>query len=354
MKPVVDKTIYSILAVFVIGMLVLGIIGDRAERADIAQVEQTEGEEVAAPVKTMFSDEDIAKRQEKLESLATENPHLFVFIGLINLAIIFLIFLGVLLNGYLFSRWRKKETVDIRVVNPESAKWGIGDVFRVVLIFLSGAYVFVFIQAVCVKFFPILNNENFRMVFSTVVMNIVGIGILFVFVVKKYHQNIETVGLTEKGFFRSTFYGVAGYIALLPVILVIMVATYFVTKWIKYQPPVQPIVQVFIEEKETSVLWISTIFAAIFGPIAEEVFFRGFVYNAVKKKFGIMVSVFSTAIIFSLLHAHIVGFLPIMVLGVLLAYLYEKTGSLVAPITVHIIHNMGMVVLVFIIRTLGV
>ena len=38
---------------------------------------------------------------------------------------------------------------------------------------------------------------------------------------------------------------------------------------------------------------------------------------------------------------------PGMVLGILLAFLYERTGTLVAPVTVHIMHNFGMVLLVF-------
>ena len=39
-----------------------------------------------------------------------------------------------------------------------------------------------------------------------------------------------------------------------------------------------------------------------------------------------------------------------MILGVLLAYLYETTGSLVASITVHIIHNSIIVGFVFFIK----
>ncbi len=145
-----------------------------------------------------------------------------------------------------------------------------------------------------------------------------------------------------------------GYIALLPVLVFIMLLTFFVTRWLEYHPPVQPIVKVFIEEKETSVLLLSTLFAAIFGPIAEEVFFRGFVYSAIKKNIGVFWGMVITSVIFAFLHAHIVGFLPIMVLGLMLVYLYEKTGSLVAPMVLHMIHNIGTVVLVFIVRYIGI
>jgi membrane protease YdiL (CAAX protease family) len=48
-----------------------------------------------------------------------------------------------------------------------------------------------------------------------------------------------------------------------------------------------------------------------------------------------------------------VGFLPIMALGLLLTYLYEKTGSLVSSMAVHIMHNVAMVILVFLARNIG-
>jgi membrane protease YdiL (CAAX protease family) len=45
--------------------------------------------------------------------------------------------------------------------------------------------------------------------------------------------------------------------------------------------------------------------------------------------------------------------MPIMALGVLLAYLYEKTGSIIPSITVHVIHNVGTVFMVFIAKYLN-
>jgi membrane protease YdiL (CAAX protease family) len=42
-----------------------------------------------------------------------------------------------------------------------------------------------------------------------------------------------------------------------------------------------------------------------------------------------------------------------MILGLLLTYLYERTGTLVSSITVHIIHNLSMVFLVFLVKQAG-
>ncbi|NQT32183.1 MAG: CPBP family intramembrane metalloprotease [Candidatus Omnitrophica bacterium] len=300
------------------------------------------------------SEEDKMKlRQERLEKLSQENPLLYIFIGLFNLLILFAIFIGIILDIYFLMRWIRKDPIGIKITEPGSPLWGIADVIRVAIIFLTCGYLIVIFQGYLEKIFPIFRNENFNLIFSTAVMNVIGIGVILYFIVRKYGQNIKALGLTMKGVVSSIFYAVVGYIFIVPVLIGVMLLTFFIAKLIGYEPPVQPIVQVFMEEKTTSVLWLSVLFAAIFGPIAEEIFFRGFMYSAIKKKFGIFGAMLITSALFSLLHTHIVGFFSIMVLGMLLAYLYEKTGSLVSSITVHIIHNVGMVFMVFLLRSIG-
>ena len=244
--------------------------------------------------------------------------------------------------------------MDIFLCPVEKAKWKLADVFRVILIFLFAGYVFAFVQMFFTTRFPILRNVNFRMVTDTAFMNIAGIAVIFYFVFLKYRQSASAIGLSRVSLKKAVLTAGIGYAAFLPILIAIMMLIFFFVNIIKYEPPVQPIVEVFILEKRASVLWISTLFAAIFGPVAEEIFFRGFLYPAAKKKWGIFAAIMGTSFIFSLLHSHLVGFLPIMALGVLLTYLYEKTGSLLVPITVHVMHNVGMVILVFMTRAIGI
>lgn len=349
---------YTVLAVFVIAINLLVFMGWMAEKAEEREGATLNQEEVIAEEEPqeeetkLFDEADLEARQARLADLAETNPPLYVFIGVFNLGILFVIFLGMIFDVYFLTRWFKKDPVKIRISDKDPPRWNFADVVKVTLIFTSFGYFFIIVQALVAKFFPMLNNENFRMVFNTGVMNLVGISVMVYFVVKKHGQKIRDMGLSLVKWPAGAMYGVIGYIALVPVLLGIMIAIFYVVKLIGYEPPVQPIVEVFMKEKETSILWMSALFAAIFGPIAEEIFFRGFMYPAVKKKFGIFWAMAGTSAIFAFLHAHIVGFLPIMFLGLLLAYLYEKTGSLVAPIVVHVTHNVGMVFLVFMMRYL--
>ncbi len=346
--------LYVALAVFLFTMNFIMFLADRGTEqagagSGTAAVERTD----PAAGMSMFDPESVKAREEKVRQLAARNPVLYLFLGLLNMAMLFALFVGLLLDGYFLARFFRKKPLDIRTAFRETPRWNIADIIRVSLIFLSFGYVFVILQSFATAFLPILLNDNFRMVFNTALMNVVGISVIFHFVIIKYGHSMEAVGLTSKNFAGNVCYAGIGYISLIPVLAAIMILTFFVVNWLKYHPPVQPIVQVLMKEKGTGILWLAAVFAAVFGPVAEEIFFRGFMYSALRKTFGVFRALIITSVIFSVLHAHIVGFLPIMALGILLAYLYEKTGSLVPCISVHILHNLAMIILVFLVRQIG-
>ena len=91
---------------------------------------------------------------------------------------------------------------------------------------------------------------------------------------------------------------------------------------------------------------------AVFGPVIEEVFFRGFLYTALRKRMNILYSILISSCFFSLLHTNPLGFVPILALGMLLAYVREKTGSLVPSIGIHIMHNTALTGMMFFVREL--
>lgn len=352
-----NNKLYAALLAFVLIMNFAALIGVMSEKYSAQETvgieekpvveKKPSGEEKVS----LFNEQNVRESQEKQTLISEKNIFLTMVLAIINMIMLFVILVGLILDVFFVRRlMRKKELISPDAGPREEPGWGMADVAKVCLIFMSSGGVVLFLQDFIAKFFPILKNENFQMIFNTAIMNFAGISVILYFVVKKYGQNLSAIGLTAKNGMKNVFYSLAGYVALVPVLLVVMMLTYFVIKVLKYTPPVQPIVKVLMEEKETSVLLVSTLFAAIFGPIAEEIFFRGFMYSAVKKRFGVFAAMIGTAAIFAVLHGHLVGFLPIMALGLLLAYLYEKTGSLVSSICVHVMHNVATVVLVFIMR----
>jgi hypothetical protein len=53
------------------------------------------------------------------------------------------------------------------------------------------------------------------------------------------------------------------------------------------------------------------------------------------------------AILFSALHLQFYGFLPRMVLGIVLGYLFVRSGSLMVPVVVHFVNNGLAVIIAF-------
>ena len=120
----------------------------------------------------------------------------------------------------------------------------------------------------------------------------------------------------------------------------------------RYDAGEQTVFKMFLFEKNIWFLLFATLMIVIIGPIVEEVFFRGFAYNILKKKWGPEKAMLLTAAVFGGLDANILGFIPILALGLLLAYMYERTGSLISAITIHMLHNFLLLTLLFISRYL--
>ncbi|NQT22555.1 MAG: CPBP family intramembrane metalloprotease [Candidatus Omnitrophica bacterium] len=298
----------------------------------------------------LLNSEKIQERQKKIENLLYTNPPLYLFLAALNLFILLLFLAGLYLDGLMIYKWRKKQHLMKRTFNPAIINWDFIDVIRVSVMFFAFAYVILFLESFLVRRIPCLDNRNFRIIFNTTVMDIAGIVFVLNFVILIYRQRLATIGISLKNFFRNVFYGICGYITIIPILFLIMVITLIILNLFKWSPPVQPIVDLLMKEERIHILVYSSLFAAVAGPIMEEIFFRGFMYSALKKHIGILWSCLVTALIFSFLHAHLVGIAPIMVLGILLAYLYEKTGSLVSSVTVHITHNLVSLGMVFLMK----
>ena len=96
--------------------------------------------------------------------------------------------------------------------------------------------------------------------------------------------------------------------------------------------PDEGIAEVAINLVDPVVLAIALVVVA---PVAEEIFFRGIVYNAWLREYGPRRALIGSAILFALIHGSIFVLLPIFGLGVALALLYRYTGSLPAAMVMH-------------------
>jgi hypothetical protein len=81
---------------------------------------------------------------------------------------------------------------------------------------------------------------------------------------------------------------------------------------------------------------VSTI---VIAPLGEEIIFRGILYPAIKRTGHQQLALWSTAILFGAIHANLGSFIPLTFLAVVLVWLYEYTGNLLACFAVHGLFN---------------
>ena len=87
---------------------------------------------------------------------------------------------------------------------------------------------------------------------------------------------------------------------------------------------------------------------AVFGPACEEIAFRGILYRGYLKSGNALNAVLLSALLFGLIHMNFNQAPYAFALGVAMALLMEATGSLLAPMLMHMIFNAQSVVLMYV------
>lgn len=88
---------------------------------------------------------------------------------------------------------------------------------------------------------------------------------------------------------------------------------------------------------------VAIIILIIIQPIAEEIFFRGFLLDKIASLYGEKIAIISTASFFGIAHLTYGNAYPALmtgIIGILLAYLVIKTKNLYSSITAHILFNV--------------
>jgi membrane protease YdiL (CAAX protease family) len=88
-------------------------------------------------------------------------------------------------------------------------------------------------------------------------------------------------------------------------------------------------------------VWL-TLLAVVAAPLFEEFIFRGVLYRGFRRSFGPLVAAFLSALVFALVHPA-ASALPVFVMALLAALVYERFRWLLAPMLTHFTYNAVMV-----------
>ncbi|MCM3757106.1 CPBP family intramembrane metalloprotease [Sporosarcina aquimarina] len=91
---------------------------------------------------------------------------------------------------------------------------------------------------------------------------------------------------------------------------------------------------------------IGIISAGIVSPVYEEIFYRGFIYRWLRVRLGMKWGIGISSLLFTLAHFPTLNAMPVnFINGVVFAWVYEKTGSVIPPIIIHGVFNTIAVLL---------
>lgn len=106
------------------------------------------------------------------------------------------------------------------------------------------------------------------------------------------------------------------------------------------------ILQLLMGDHQISVLIANIFVIAIIPAVGEELLFRGCLQNILHKwSKNPHLAIWITAVTFSALHLQFEGFLPRMLLGLVMGYLFYWSGNILYPIIAHLFNNAVQIII---------
>lgn len=162
------------------------------------------------------------------------------------------------------------------------------------------------------------------------------------------------VGLIPRRPLRDLIATMSGCLFAIPVMLGVMVATSALFNALGNPPPevAHELLEQMAREQNHLDFVLMLLMAVVAAPVLEEILFRGLIQTALLNELGTeyrRTIILATAVFFGGMHASAAAWqtLPALaVFGVILGWLYERTGSLWPPILVHAAFNVLNVLMV--------
>lgn len=93
-------------------------------------------------------------------------------------------------------------------------------------------------------------------------------------------------------------------------------------------------------------LWLGIVLYGLAAPFSEELVFRGIIYGKARDIFGAPAAMIFSGLVFGIYHGNLVQGIYAALLGIVLAWTMERTGTLLAPMLFHGIGNITVFILI--------
>jgi membrane protease YdiL (CAAX protease family) len=197
----------------------------------------------------------------------------------------------------------------------------------------------------------LLTNEPVYQFLTILLIEFITIGFLWWLHKHRKLSFINSVGLGSKPPIKSVVFAAITYVVYFVTLIISVAVLTFVIPSLD----ANQMQQIGFDNAAGQQLIFVFLTLVVMPPIAEEIIFRGFLYQRLKNLISIYPAAIITSIIFALAHTEFLGDNPLnwiaaidtFILSFFLIFLLEKTKSLWASIFLHAIKNLIAFVLLF-------
>jgi membrane protease YdiL (CAAX protease family) len=234
-------------------------------------------------------------------------------------------------------------------VNPPlPAPWGIRDLVLAILTAAAGILVLnLLLAGIALVTGDALAKQGNLLTVFVVIQDLIILVAAALFSVARYHVGWDRLGL--RAFHAPLGCGLS--VALLMGSYAVRICYGLFAVALGYRPALQDVLLRL--DTQGIGLVLTLIAAAVVAPLVEEIFFRGFLYGGLRGRIGVAGAMLVSTLFFTALHFSIDQFVPIFFLGLFLAWLYEKTGSLYPGMFLHMANNAISLVLFALLKAVG-
>jgi membrane protease YdiL (CAAX protease family) len=118
-----------------------------------------------------------------------------------------------------------------------------------------------------------------------------------------------------------------------------------------HRKPEETAVALFTSTHDPLLLAAFTLLAGVAAPFIEEFVYRGFLFNALLRYLPVWAAAVVSGALFGISHGSTSAALPLAGSGIVLAYVYHRTGSLTAAMVTHAAFNLINVALLSVIKS---
>ncbi len=247
------------------------------------------------------------------------------------------------LESYVTSSFILKETQSRGMVYMIlKSMWGWKEILYLFM------FVFIIVPVTVESLFydyalQVIGNALYAGVLMGFIMAVIFTTVVYLFCIKRYKLSWKDIGIRKLSW-RNFLWTVVALIFLIIVSIAILMI--MEKMGISFENSKTETIQ---NDKSIYAFCIAVIGAAVISPIYEEILYRGVFYTFFRDRYGIWGGVLISSIIFTVVHIPTYNTLPVNFLsGVVFAWLYEKTNSILSAMIAHALFNFIAVLLTFV------